>query len=230
VPAGQSQTDGVTFGRAVGAAVIALRADDGSQRLVDYIPTDTNAGTWQPTPPSFADALLPQWATVTPFALSSPDQFRPAPPPALDSAAYAAALNEVEAKGRATGSTRTADETQIALFWADGAGTATPAGHWNQIAIQLSAAQGNSLSANARLFAELNVALADAAIASWDAKYDYGEWRPITAIQHADIDTNTQTQADPGWTPFIVTPNFPTYVSGHSTFSGAAEIVLDSFF
>src|SRR5262249_9728934 len=161
---------------------------------------------------------------------TSPDQFRPAPPPTLDSADYAAALNEVEAKGRATGSTRTADETQIALFWADGAGTATPAGHWNQIAIQLAAAQGNSPAANARLFAELNVALADSAIACWDAKYHYGEWRPITAIQHADIDTNTQTQSDAAWTPLIVTPNFPTYTSGHSTFSGAAEIVLDSFF
>src|SRR5205814_3564848 len=119
---------------------------------------------------------LPQWGTVTPIPLSSPIQFRPAAPPALDSADYAAALNEVKAKGRATGSTRTADETQTALFWADGLGTVTPPGHWDQIAMQLAAAQGNSLSANARLFAELNVALADAAIAAWDAKYFYREW------------------------------------------------------
>jgi hypothetical protein len=178
----------------------------------------------------YALPLLPQWATVRPFALTSPDQFRPAAPPALDSQQYADALNEVKAKGAATGSTRTADETAIAKFWADGAGTATPPGHWNAIAAQLAQAQGNSLSANARLFAQLNVALADAAIACWDAKFFYDEWRPVTAIRAADTGGNGQTQPDAAWTPLLPTPPFPSYVSGHSTFSGAAQIVLDSFF
>jgi hypothetical protein len=230
VPAGASQTAGVAFGQSVGDAVIAQRAGDGALDATDYVPADANPGTWRPTPPMYAEALLPQFATVRPFALSSPGQFRPPAPPALGSTAYAAALNEVEAKGRATGSTRTADETQSALFWADGLGTVTPAGHWDLIALQLAQAQGNSLSANARLFAELNVALADAAITAWDAKYFYGLWRPITAIQQAGADGNPQTTPDAAWTPLLVTPNFPTYVSGHSTFSGAAQVVLESFF
>jgi hypothetical protein len=230
VPDGASKTAGVAFGRSVGDAVVALRANDGARDFVDYVPADANPGTWQPTPPAYAEALLPQFATVQPFALNAPDQFRPPAPPALGSAEYAAALNEVEAEGRATGSTRTPDETQIALFWADGQGTVTPPGHWNEIAMQLAAAQGNSLSANARLFAELNVALADAGITAWDAKYSYGLWRPITAIQQAGTDGNPRTTPDPSWTPFLVTPNFPTYVSGHSTYSGAAQVVLESFF
>ncbi len=230
VPAGLPKTDGVTFGRSVADAVIALRANDGARAFVDYAPANTNPGTWQPTPPMFDEALLPQWAAVTPFALSSPSQFRPAAPPALTSADYAAAVNEVKAKGRATGSTRTADETQAALFWADGAGTVTPPGHWDQIAMQIASAQGYSLSANARLFAELNVALADAAIACWDAKFFYNEWRPVTAIQKADTDGNSQTTPDAAWTPLLMTPNFPSYVSGHSTFSGAAQVILESVF
>lgn len=227
---GPAKTNGVSFGQAVGDAVVALRANDGSRDFVDYTSANTNAGTWQPTPPMFDEALLPQWATVTPFALNSPSQFRPAAPPAVGSAEYAAALNEVKAKGRATGSTRSPDETQEALFWADGLGTVTPAGHWDLIAMQLAAAQGNSMSANARLFAELNIALADSAIAAWDAKYFYSEWRPVTAIVGAGADGNNQTTPDAAWTPLLVTPNFPTYTSGHSTFSGAAQIVLESFF
>ena len=103
--------------------------------------------------------------------MSSADQFRPAGPPALESQAYADALNEVKLLGSATGSTRTAEQTQIARFWADGAGTYTPPGHWNQIAEQVALAQGNSLSENARLFAQLDIALADAAIAAWNTKF-----------------------------------------------------------
>ena len=230
VAAGASKTDGEAFGRAVGNAVIALRANDGSRQFTDYVPPDTNEGTWQPTTPMFAEALLPQWATVTPFVLNSPDQFRPAAPPDLGSVEYATALNEVQIKGRATGSTRTADETNSALYWADGLGTVTPAGHWNQIAAQLAQSQGYGLSANARLFAELNVALADSAIAAWDAKYSYGLWRPVTAIVGASSDGNSLTTPEAAWTPLLVTPNHPTYTSGHSTFSGAAQIVLESFF
>src|SRR5205085_10483196 len=104
VPAGPAQADGVTFGRAVGNAVIALRADDGARQFVDYTPANANPATWQPTLPMFDEALLPQSATVTPVALTSPNQLRPAAPPALGSAHYAAALNEAKAKGRATGS------------------------------------------------------------------------------------------------------------------------------
>jgi len=132
--------------------------------------------------------------------------------------------------GAATNSTRTADQTQIALFWADGAGTETPPGHWNSIAQDVAAAKGNTLEENARLFALLNLAMADAAICAWDAKYSFSFWRPVTAIRHADTDGNPATEPDPSWSSLIVTPPFPDYVSGHSTFSGAAATVLAIFY
>jgi hypothetical protein len=159
---------------------------------------------------------------VAPFAISSSSQFRPPGPPSLDSEQYAADYNEVKELGAAVGSTRTEDQTQIALFWADGAGTETPPGHWNSIAQIIAAAQGNTLEENARLFALLNIAMADAAICAWDAKYTFQFWHPVTAINFAEPELN--------WASFIVTPPFPDYVSGHSTFSGAAATVLPLFY
>jgi len=229
IPDGSAKANGITLGQNIANAIIAIRATDGWNDFVDYVPGN-QPGDWQLTAPMFDVALLPQWADLTPFALTSPGQFRPAGPPALDSAAYAAALNEVKALGSATGSTRTADQTQIARFWADGSGTFTPPGHWNQIAEQIALQQGNSLSANARLFAELNVALADAGITAWNSKYQYEFWRPITAIQQADLDGNTNTIKDASWSSLLITPPFPEYISGHSTFSGAAAEILTSLF
>jgi len=129
---------------------------------------------------------------------------------------------EVKELGGAVGSTRTAEQTEIALFWADGAGTETPPGHWNSIAQIIATAQGNTLEENARLFALLNIAMADAAICAWDAKYTFHFWRPVTAINYLEPELN--------WMSFIVTPPFPDYVSGHSTFSGAAATVLALFY
>jgi hypothetical protein len=125
---------------------------------------------------------------------------------------------------------RTEDQTQIARFWADGAGTETPPGHWNHIAQDVGAALGNSLEENARLFALLNIAMADAAICAWDAKYHYHNWRPVTAIRNAHLDGNSATEPDGAWTSLIGTPPFPDYVSGHSTFSAAAATVLTLFY
>jgi len=125
---------------------------------------------------------------------------------------------------------RTPDQTQIALFWADGAGTATPPGHWNLIAEDVAQAKQNTLAQNARLFALLNIALADAGIVSWDAKYFYNFCRPVSAIRNADNDGNPATIGDPNWTPLLVTPPFPSYTSGHSTFSAAAATVLAGFY
>src|SRR5262249_16655740 len=107
--------------------------------------------------------------------------------------------------------------------------TVTPPGHWNQIAQNVATNLGLSLAQNARLFALLNIAMADAGIASWDAKYEYNFWRPVTAIQQADVDGNPDTEADPNWLPLLTTPSFPEYMSGHSTFSGAASTVLAQF-
>lgn len=226
---GPQKTDGVALGHFVADVYLADRANDGSGTVASYTP-GSGPGVWVPTPPAFAPALLPQWPDVTPFAMTSGHEFRPAAPPALDSAAYAAAFNEVKDYGSATGSLRTADETQIALFWADGAGTETPPGHWNSIAHDVSAARGLSLAQNARLFALLDMALADAAICAWDAKYAYNDWRPITAIRNAATDGNSATSQDATWTPLLATPPFPTYTSGHSTFSSAAATVLAGYF
>jgi len=172
----------------------------------------------------------PQWGSVTPFALTTGDEFRAPPPPALDSAAYAAALNQVQSLGAVNSSTRTADQTQQAHFWNDGGGSYTPPGHWVLIAQQVAKAEGQSLSANARLMAELCVALADAAVACWDTKYTYDLWRPVTAIQNADQDGNAATTADSAWQPLLITPPHPSYVSGHSTFSAAAAAILADTF
>jgi hypothetical protein len=229
IPDGQAEDLGIALGNDVATQLLALRASDGSDLVVPYTP-GTNPGDWIPTPPALAPALLPNWPNVTPFAMTSASQFTPDNVPALASSLYAAALNEVQAIGSAASSTRTADQTDIALFWANGGGTATPPGHLNILAQIVAAVKGNTLSQNARLFAELNVAMADAAIMAWDAKYDTNCWRPITAIRAADTDGNADTTADLTWTPLIVTPPFPTYVSGHSSFSGAAAAVLKNFF
>jgi hypothetical protein len=196
VPDGSGEDDGVALGQAVAADMIALRLEDGWDTYAEDF-GGTAPGEWRPTPPAFASGQLPQWAYLEPFVLESPDQFRPAGPPSLGSQTYADALKEVESLGQADSTTRTADQTEIARFWADGVGTYTPPGHWNEIADQLALEYGNSLSENARLFALLNVALADASIAVWDVKYFYEFWRPVTAIREADTDGNSQTSPDP---------------------------------
>jgi hypothetical protein len=167
---------------------------------------------------------------VTPFAMTSNTQFYQVPPPALDSTRYTDEFNEVKDYGAKISPSRTVDQTNTAYFWADGPGTETPPGHWNSIAQTVAQSENNTLTENARLFALLNLAEADAAIASWYMKLTYDFWRPITAIREADTDGNPNTIEDPTWEPLITTPPFPSYVSGHSTFSGAAAAVLAELF
>lgn len=226
---GPAESLGIEVGRQVADAIITWRSTDGASSRVDYSP-GMERGDWQRTFPDYLPPLLPHWPGVIPFAMASAAQFRPAPPPPLDSAEYAAAVDEVLALGGLEGTARTADQTQIALFWSDGGGTATPPGHWNQIAADVASAEGTTLAENARLFALLNIGLADAGIASWDAKYAYDLWRPIDAIRRGDADANGQIAHASSWTPLLKTPPFPTYTSGHSTFSGAADAVLTYFF
>lgn len=222
-------TRGVRTGNFVANRILRLRANDGSGAEVPY-EVSPGPGIWRPTPPGFASALLPQWPFVTPFAMVVGFQFRPAGPPALNSEDYLGSFEEVTSLGAIDSATRTAEQTEIALFWADGPGTATPPGHWNEIAQSLALSNGNTTAQNARLFALLNIALADAAIVAWDAKYTYNVWRPVTGIREADTDGNPDTDADPDWTPLINTPPFPAYTSGHSTFSASAAVVLANFF
>ncbi len=175
-------------------------------------------------------ALDPQFATLAPFEMTADSQFRPAGPPALTSAQYAVDLNQVESLGSATSATRTADQTQIARFWADGSGTFVPAGHWNVIATSVAASKGFNLAQDAQLLGELDMGMGDAGIVAWDSKYAYNFWRPITAIQNANTDGNAATTADPTWTPLLTTPAFSSYVSGHATYSGTGDAILAAFF
>jgi membrane-associated phospholipid phosphatase len=229
VPDGPAENQGTAVGHAAAASILALRRHDGSDAVVPYTP-GTDPGDWQPTPGAFLPALGAQWPQVTPFAMSSGAQFRPAAPPALDSAEYAAAFNEVFELGRNTSTTRTADQLEIARFWADGGGTSYALGHWNIIAQEVSTEEGLDLIGDARLLAQLNIAMADAIIATWDAKFAYNLWRPVTAIRAADTDGNPDTTVDTTWTPLLGTPNFPSYTSAHSTVSRSAATVLTAAF
>ncbi len=226
---GPEKTAGIAWGHSVAAAILASRVADGSTTLVTYTP-GTGAGYWVPTPPAFLPALLPEWGGVKPFGILDASKYVPPAPPALNSDQYAAEVAEVKSLGSATSAIRTADQTQIAKFWANGAGTSTPPGHWNQIARTVIVGSGLTLGEEARLFALLNVAMADAAIVAWQTKYTYNLWRPISAIRSADLVPQTASLVDGTWTPLLVTPNFPEYTSGHSTFSAAASAVLTRFF
>jgi len=220
---------GIEWGRYVAQQMLAWRAGDGADAVVP-VPDDTAPGYWIPTPPRLALYLLPHFGFVTPFAMTSPDQFRPSGPPALTSEAWAAAYNEVKAYGAAVNSLRTPDQSEIAVFWADDAGTETPPGHFNHIARDVAIRAETTLDENARLFALLNIAMADAGISAWDGKYRHDFWRPVTAIHAGATDGNAATAPDPTWQSFIVTPPFPEYFSGHSTFGAAAATVLALFF
>lgn len=226
---GPAKIQGIQVGEKAARECLEARSNDGASATVTYTP-GSGPGVWVPTPPGLLPSAFPQWPNVSPFTMTSGDQFRPNGPPALTSAAYAANFNEVKELGAINSATRTTDQTEIALFWADGPGTETPPGHWNSIAADVANAVGTTLVQNARLLALLDLALADAAIAAWDAKYVYNYWRPVTAIRAADTDGNPDTVQDSTWTPLLVTPNFPSYTSGHSTFSSAGAAVLASFF
>lgn len=223
------RSNGMALGQQAALDMIAARSADHSTDVVSYTnPAPGTVGAWTPTPAGYASYLLPQWKDVTPFAMTSGSQFQQAGSPDINSVAYTEAYNEVKLLGAAVGSTRTADQTIIAKFWADGAGSSTPPGHWNIVAQNISSDQGLGLAENARLFALLNMATADAAISAWDMKYDDALWRPVTAIRLDD--GNPLTEADATWSPLLPTPPFPSYVSGHSTFSAAAGGILSEYF
>jgi membrane-associated phospholipid phosphatase len=229
VPDGPAKEGAVAWGQRVAEQILSWRAEDGSRRSVGYTPSNT-PGLWRPTPPGFRAGLLPHWRYVMPFGVPTTRDFLPAIPPALNSAAYTEAFREVRDIGRVDGATRTPEQTTIALFWNDDAGTVTPPGHWNRIAQTVARQRGLSLADNARLFALLNISLADAGIVCWEGKFGFSYWRPITAIHDADLDGNPDTAADRSWQSLLTTPPFPTYASGHSTFSGAAATALARFF
>src|SRR5262245_17199352 len=217
--------DGVKWGQKVADEVLARRCGDGSDAIFPPFTGGTAPGQWRPTPTGNQAAQTPELAHLTPFAMNSPGQFRPAGPQALTSAQYAADFNETKSLGKNDSPTRTAEQTQIGLFWGDNNQI-----HWNRIALYVAAHRSDSLVDNARLFALLNLAASDANIVAWEAKYHYNHWRPITAIRLADTDGNDDTAADAAWTPLQTTPNHQEYVSGHSAISGAVAHVLAAIF
>lgn len=223
---GQAKTDGVAISQAAAAAILALHANDGSGTLsidTGYV-EGTAPGEWRFTP-GFAFAFAPGWGEVTPFVLKDASQYRPGPLYKLTSKKYATDLNEVKNIGAKNSSTRTADQTQIGHFWVESSPLS-----WNRLARSVSAAEGLDLWENARLFGLLNIAMADDDIGTFDTKFHYNFWRPVTAIQLADTDDNPDTIADPAWEPLVPTPPIPDYDSGHSVQGGTASQVLKRFF
>jgi hypothetical protein len=213
---------GIAWGQFVADAIRTWRSTDGFSPAPPPFLGGTAIGEWRPTPPAFLPGAGPQFAYMIPWAILSPSQFRPVGPPALESDRYTADFLETKSMGSFSSSLRTADQTIASLFW----NASSAPYYWDQIAISLATRRHATLSENARLLALLNIAMADAAIACWEAKYHYVFWRPVTAIPLADTDGNSATIADRSWLPLFATPAHPEYPSGHSTVSGAAATVL----
>src|SRR6266550_8258649 len=183
-------------------------------------------GSYQLTPPNFAPADFIQWPRVTPFALAHADEFRPGPPPLLTSEEYTLSFNEVKSLGLISSATRTADQTQIGQFW-----NGNIQDFWNEIAQTAALTHHLDLEQSARLFALLNISLADTTIAFFDAKYTYDLWRPVTAVEFAGTDGNPQTEPNPRWLPLSTkTAPDPSYPGAHSAISKAGATVLGFYF
>lgn len=219
--------DGLAWGDSVAAQILSWRAGDGFTSVIPPYVQGSAPGDWQPTPgPSTGPPKFRTLTVTTPFAMTSPSEFRPAGPPALTSSQYATALNEVEAYGSATSTVRSASQTETAKFWQ----MDTPVAMWDRVADSLAQANHFNLIRSARLLALTNLAQADAIIAVFDAKNAFNFWRPVTAIQQAAFDGNPDTVADPSWSSLLIVPYFQEYPSAHSGVSSAATTVLASVF
>jgi PAP2 superfamily len=224
IPDGTAKTRGIAVGDAAAAAMIAARTADGRFGLFRFL-AGSGPGVWKPVLPAFGNDPNAWVKDVKPFLIEHASQFRSRGPYKLKSPKYAREFNEVKSLGSMTSTTRTADQTHSALYWAE-----NPPRTWNRILNQISAAQGVSLVDNARLFAEIYLSVADTFIAVWDEKAHYSFWRPITAIREADTDGNKRTDPDPAWLPLVANPPYPEHPSGHLGLSGAVCIALERFF
>ncbi len=225
LPPGPATANGRRVGHLAATLMLGLRSDDGSAVTP---PTFTLAppapGNYQITPPNHPAPVFTNWANVTPFVLDRGDQFRPTPPPALTSPAWAQAINEVQSLGRDTSMTRTPDQTNAGKFWAPPIWNT-----WNQIADDQATVRHTNLEQTARLLADLNLSLADTTIGLYDAKYHYLFWRPITAIR-SGTPNNPAVTGDPNWNALANTAADPSYPGAHSSLSSAAATVLTAFF
>ncbi len=241
IPSGPAKNQGTRVGNRAAAQILLERTGDGSETPIAYqfLP---GPGNYVPSPPSFNPECNAEWGFVRPFAMERTTQFRPTMGPCgfqtmdalLASPQYAEQVNEVKAIGRRFGSGRTEEQTQIAFFWAnDINGTYKPPGHLFAITQTVSRDQGLTLKENARLFALVGLAMGDAAIVAWDAKYNTAIdlWRPVVAIRRANADNNPATVQDKRWNPLnTFTPPFPAWISGHATFGAAHAAVMAEFF
>jgi hypothetical protein len=218
----QRLQNSINVGQAAAAAIIALRANDGSTSAATSYTPGTEPGDYQPTA---AIVLLPGWGNVTPFAMAAGNQFLGNGPNALTSAEYTADYNEVKDYGAATSAVRTEDQTAEARFWIE-----NPPTVFNRVAQREIINQDLDLWQAARGMALTQIAFADAIISTWNTKFTYNFWRPITAIGNGDIDGNDATIADPTWTPLNVTPPFPEYDSAHAVVAAASAMILTDVF
>jgi hypothetical protein len=223
VPNGPAKVNGITAGQLAAAGILALRANDGRNAGTTIVEPPEEPGVWIRTPPAFLPPQAPWARDITPWTLRKARQFRPEPPPELDSQKWIRDYNEVKALGPATDSARTAEQTDIGLFWAD-----QPMLQWNRAWRGISIDAGLSVLENARLFAMLATTSSDALIACWDAKYRYMFWRPVTAIRAGG--GNPELEGDPDWIGLVPTPNHPEYPAAHGCFSAASVETLSDFF
>lgn len=217
---------GLSWGQYVADQLWSWRSQDGFANAPPPYLGGTDPGQWRPTPPAMAAGLDPQLADVTPWVIRTPAQFRPPGPPAMTTDQYTSDFNETKSMGSSMNSGRTADQTLYATFWQAG----NPPDYWDPVVLSLTARHHYPTVRTARLLALVNMAMADAIVGCWDAKYTYSSWRPITAIQLGSTDDNDATIADTAWAPLITTPAFPEYPSAHSCASGAAARILSAEF
>ena len=221
---------GIRVGQIVAERLLATRANDGWNVTPPSYSLPPTPGNWQPTPPGNAAATFTHYGSVLPFAITSSTQFAPNPPPAMTSAEYAAALNEVKEIGAVNSATRTADQTIVARLWA---GVGTPTNFlfvWNNVARTVALDRGLTTVEMARLFALTNISLHDALQTSFASKFQYGMWRPVTAIRRADEDGNPDTTPDAAWSSLIVAPPYPSYAGNMATIGTSQSTTLALFF
>jgi hypothetical protein len=224
IPDGSSKTRGIRVGEAAAAAMIAARTDDGRFGAFRFA-VGSGPGVWKPVLPAFGNDPNAWVKDVVPFLIDEASQFRSDGPYKLTSKQYARDFNEVKSLGSLTSTTRTADQTHAARYWAE-----NPPATWSRIIRSISASKGLSIDENALLYAQTYLAVADTFIAVWDEKAHTSFWRPITAIREADTDGNPATEQDAGWLPLLGTPPYPEHPSGHLGLSGAFVQTLQGFF
>jgi len=227
IPDGADKVEGISIGQTVANRILALRSNDGSANAPIPFIFGTAPGDYQSTPPNFPkQPQFTRWSQVTSFALERANQFRPGPPPALTSDAYTDVFNELKSLGIAGSTTATPDQALTGRFW-----NGAIQNYWNEIAQMAAVTHKLTTAQNARLFALLNLTIADDVIAFYDAKYTYNFWRPVTAIREAATDGNPKTLPDPNWLPEVgnTTPD-PAYPGAHAVISASGASVLISFF